>query len=130
MILAFQKLKALGQLGPMKPHHISNPFCLVLGVSCFLGMSVSCLLVVRPWRDGSPSPAIQRHRAGCCGVRPSSGRSGRSGNSYGSEASEGIAAYMPKEVPWGHRALHPCMMRSVSCIFERFESITNPKMCR
>lgn len=54
-----------------------------------------------PWNsqhDGSPSPAIQRHRTGCCGVRPSSGRSGRSGNSYGSEGSEGLAA-LPKDVP-------------------------------
>ena len=32
----------------------------------------------------------------------------------------GIAAYMPKEVPWGHRALHPCIMRSVSWIFMIF----------
>lgn len=52
-----------------------------------------------PWHDGSPSPAIQRHRTGCCGVRPSSGRSGRSGHSYGSEGSEGLAVYMPKDVP-------------------------------
>ena len=68
--------------------------------------------IPRPWNsqhDGSPSPAIQRHRTGCCGVRPSSGRSGRSGNSYGSEGSEGLAA-LPKDVPRQMNRLWLCGM--------------------